>query len=164
MVAGLGRILVAAAVGVFAALGVGVTSSSFSDQVTGSAALGSAASFLPVNLSAPVITGTIGLNSTLSVTNPSGQRWGYVHADASGIDTSGEPAVTKTDTWQFCAGGVPPCIDIPGAPTGSSYVINATTLTALSLISLTGAGFRVRENATNSYGAAAAPVYSNILT
>lgn len=132
----------------------------FTQTRSNSAAATTAGSFLPANLTAPSVSGTVALLQTLTGT---AGTWGYDHSGLPGVDTSGEAAVTGlTDQWQFCPTGLPAsCVNIAGA-VGSTLNLTSTLLTQLGLLSLTNVGFRLKETVSNTYGTASS--YSSVVT
>lgn len=109
---------------------VGGTFSTWTSTVSNDNTLGANSTFDPINTSAPVVTGSVGSNLTLSLQTQGAWR--------SNVTFS------RTYQWQVCTtllgGG---CTDIPLA-TSTTYGLGAVPI---------GAFFRVVETATNSYGA-----------
>lgn len=109
----------------------GPTLSAFTSSVSNSSSIGSNSTFVPINTTAPTITGAVAALGTLSLQAPGAWR--------------SNVSVSRTYQWQVCTSLlVSTCVDIPGA-TGVSYLLGAVPL---------GSFFRVVETATNTYGSA----------
>lgn len=134
----------------------GGTFANFTQTSSNSASTSTATSFLPVNQSAPSITGTVGLNNVITLASGS---WDYTHATGQTLDTSGEQAIAQVEQWQYCLLGT--CHDITGQ-TGGTLTLTGTIVTLIGG-SLVGVTIRVSETASNASGTAAA-VLSNTVS
>lgn len=111
---------------------IGGTYSTFTASVSNSSNLGTNPTFNPTLLTAPVATGTVAANQTLSV-----QTQGTWRSNVS---------IARAYQWQVCTSLVTStCADILAA-TASTYPLGVVPV---------GTFFRVVETATNAFGATA---------